>query len=121
YAEAEKRDAADEATRLSATRLHALIETLYATGLRVSELVSLPFSVARRSERFFTVRGKGGKDRVVPLSPKAKAALEDWADLRDTGKEQVESPFLFPADSESGYLPRQVFARDLKGLAARAG
>jgi integrase/recombinase XerD len=120
-AEAEKLEAPDDASRLAAIRMHALVETLYATGLRVSELVSLPVKVATREERYFNVRGKGGKDRIVPLSPKAKAALLDWAAIRNKRPDLADSPFLFPADSESGYLPRQVFARDLKSLAARAG
>lgn len=120
-AEAEKREATTDAARFMACRLHALVETLYATGLRVSELVSLPVTVALRNERFFTVRGKGGKDRIVPLSPKAKEALRDWIATRDKNPSWAESPYLFPADSESGYLPRQVFARELKALAARAG
>lgn len=120
-AEAEKLEAPDDASRLAAIRMHALVETLYATGLRVSELVSLPVKVATREERYFNVRGKGGKDRIVPLSPKAKAALLDWVAIRNKRPDLADSPFLFPADSESGYLPRQVFARDLKSLAARAG
>ena len=121
HAEAEKSAARDDATWTSACRLHALVETLYATGLRVSELVSLPVTVAMRDERFFAVRGKGGKDRIVPLSPKAKAALRDWVGARATLAEWADSPFLFPAASETGYLPRQVFARELKALAGRAG
>lgn len=120
-AEAEKIEANDDAARLAAIRLHALVETLYATGLRVSELVSLPVAVALRNERFFTVRGKGGKDRIVPLSPKAKEALREWIASRNTVPSCAESAFLFPADSESGHLSRQVFARELKALAARAG
>lgn len=106
--------------RPAALRLHALLEVLYATGLRVSELVSLPASVAARDERFFTVRGKGGKERLVPLSPKAREAMKKWLAARE-GAATAESPFLFPAGSGSGHLPRQVFARELKGLAARAG
>ncbi|MAW87960.1 MAG: tyrosine recombinase [Phyllobacteriaceae bacterium] len=106
----------------AALRLHALLEVLYATGLRVSELVALPVSVARRDERFFIVRGKGGKDRMVPLSAKARAAMAAWLAIRDANGEISGSRFLFPSPgSESGHLPRQVFARDLKALAARAG
>lgn len=102
-------------------RLHALVEVLYATGLRVSELVSLPVAVALRDERFFVVRGKGNKERMVPLSPKARVAMQAWLAARNKIPAFAESPFLFPAASESGYLARQVFARDLKALAARAG
>lgn len=104
---------------LAALRLHALLEVLYATGLRVSELVGLPTSVATRDDRFFTVRGKGNKERLVPLSPKARSAMKAWADARSA--RSPDSLFLFPADSESGHLSRQVFARELKALAARAG
>ncbi|MBT1157407.1 site-specific tyrosine recombinase XerD [Aminobacter anthyllidis] len=105
----------------AAARMHALVEVLYATGLRVSELVSLPLTVALRDERFFVVRGKGDKDRMVPLSAKAREAMRAWLDQRNRDPGQAESVFLFPASSEIGHLPRQVFARDLKGLAARAG
>lgn len=103
-------------------RVHALLEVLYATGLRVSELVALPVTVARRDERFFIVRGKGGKDRMVPLSPKARRAMAAWLAWRDARAGLAQSPFLFPSGSAAdGHLPRQVFARDLKALAARAG
>lgn len=107
--------------RHAALRLHALVETLYATGLRVSELVSLPVSVALRDERFFVVRGKGSKDRMVPLSGKAREALRAWLAERNSRPAMVDTPWLFPAASEAGHLPRQVFARELKGLAARVG
>jgi integrase/recombinase XerD len=106
---------------IAALRLHALVEVLYATGLRVSELVGLPVTVALRDERFFIVRGKGSKERMVPLSAKARAAMKAWLEARAKVPSMAESPFLFPAASDSGHLPRQVFARDLKGLAARAG
>ncbi|MET3790946.1 site-specific tyrosine recombinase XerD [Aquamicrobium terrae] len=106
---------------VAALRLHALVEVLYATGLRVSELVGLPVAVALRDERFFMVKGKGGKERMVPLSAKARAAMQAWLAARAKVPAFAESPFLFPAASASGYLARQVFARDLKGLAARAG
>ncbi|MBN9242025.1 MAG: site-specific tyrosine recombinase XerD [Mesorhizobium sp.] len=116
-------EAADptQADRFSALRLHALVEVLYATGLRVSELVGLPATVALRDDRFFMVRGKGGKERMVPLSAKARAAMQAWLGARTAMPAFAESPFLFPAGSDSGHLARQVFARDLKGLAARAG
>jgi len=107
--------------RTAALRLHALVEVLYATGLRVSELVGLPVTVALRDERFFIVRGKGDKERMVPLSGKARAAMKAWLSARAEIPSMADSPFLFPAASGSGHLPRQVFARDLKGLAARAG
>jgi integrase/recombinase XerD len=105
----------------AAKRMHALMEVLYATGLRVSELVSLPVTVALRDERFFVVRGKGNKERMVPLSQKAREAMRAWLAARSTRPALADSQYLFPSSSESGHLPRQVFARDLKGLAARAG
>ncbi|MGX5845826.1 site-specific tyrosine recombinase XerD [Mesorhizobium sp. PL10] len=107
--------------RLTALRLHALVEVLYATGLRVSELVGLPVTVAQRDDRFFMVRGKGDKERMVPLSAKAREAMRTWLTARATVPAFADSPFLFPAAGDSGFLSRQVFARDLKSLAARAG
>ena len=118
---AEEASTAPRETRIGAVRLHALVELLYATGLRVSELVSLPVTVALRDDRFFMVRGKGGKERMVPLSEKARQATRTWLSERNGKPALADSPWLFPADSDSGYLPRQVFARELKGLAARAG
>lgn len=102
-----------------ALRLHALTETLYASGLRVSELVALPANVARAAGRVLMVKGKGGRDRIVPLTEAAQSALAAWEKLRL--KQWPASPFLFPANGASGHLSRQVFARELKGLAARCG
>lgn len=109
------------AEQTAAVRLHALVEVLYATGMRVSELVSLPVTVALRDERFFIVRGKGDKERMVPLSGKAREAMKRWLAERNAKPVFADSRWLFPAHSDSGHLPRQVFARELKGLAARAG
>ena len=116
-----KDPALNDGDSLAALRLHALVEVLYATGLRVSELVGLPVTVALRDDRFFMVRGKGDKERMVPLSAKARMAMRAWLTARAARPALADSPFLFPAASDSGYLSRQVFARDLKGLAARAG
>jgi integrase/recombinase XerD len=117
-------EAADESLgkvpHLSAIRMQAMIELLYATGLRVSELVSLPVAVARRDERFFIVRGKGGKERMVPLNDAAKRAMADYLALRKAEK-PGESKWLFPSFGNSGHLTRQHFARDLKSLAVAAG
>ncbi len=110
------------AQKLRAARLYALVELLYATGLRVSELVALPKSAARTKEAFITVRGKGGRDRLVPLTPAAReavAAYRDW--VKAVAPALVESKWLFPSDAESGHLTRQAFARDLKALAAGVG
>ncbi len=105
----------------NAVRLHALLELLYATGMRVTELVGLPEKTIRSNQRFLLVRGKGAKERMVPLSVKAQNVLQVYVSLRDRVPEWQNSPWLFPARSETGFLARQVFARDLKSLAARAG
>jgi integrase/recombinase XerD len=107
----------DEALRR--IRFRALLELLYATGMRVSELVSLPYRVLAEDGRFLIIRGKGAKERMVPMSRPARLALEAWiAQIGDTAE---ESGFLFPANSSEGHLSRQVFARELKEVAARAG
>lgn len=117
-------DLAEEEARgepnLLTLRLHALVETLYATGLRVSELVSLPASAAQANRDHILVKGKGNKERIVPLSGKAKSALSAFLALRNKAPAFTNSPWLFPAASDSGHLARQVFARDLKALASRA-
>ena len=106
--------------RLAAARLSALLEIIYATGLRVSELVSLPRSAAQARGDFLSVCGKGRKERLVPLTEKSREAMRRYLDLLKT-VHLKPSPFLFPAESGSGYLARQVFARDLKRAAAFAG
>ena len=106
--------------RAAAARMSALLELLYATGLRVSELVALPAQVARSQDRLLQIKGKGGRERLVPLTQKARDALKRHMEFRSATK-QDQSKFLFPADSESGFLPRQVFARDLKDIAIAAG
>ena len=108
--------------RLAAARMACLIELLYASGLRVSELVALPRSVARSKAPLIPVRGKGDKDRLAPLSDRARAAIQRYrAALEEIAPGLAASPWLFPADSESGHLTRQAFARDLKTVAAAAG
>ena len=109
--------------RLRAARMTCLIEVLYATGLRVSELVSLPASAAEREARMLVVRGKGDKERLVPLNENAKQAMRDYLALRAAASPQAGagSKWLFPSFGQSGHLTRQHFARDLKALAAAAG
>jgi integrase/recombinase XerD len=108
--------------RLATARMACLIELLYASGLRVSELIALPRSVARTKEMLITVRGKGDKDRLAPLSGPARAAIKRYRALMDEiAPGLATSPWLFPSDSESGHLTRQAFARDLKSAAAAAG
>ncbi|MEI6572057.1 MAG: tyrosine recombinase [Alphaproteobacteria bacterium] len=108
-----------DSARLRAARLAALLELLYATGLRVSELVALPARVARMKDRLLAVRGKGGRERLVPLTERSKNAIARYLEL---GVDAIKvSPWLFPSDSESGHMTRQAFARDLKELASEAG
>ncbi|MAU95066.1 MAG: tyrosine recombinase [Fulvimarina sp.] len=109
------------AARLRAVRLAALVELLYATGLRVSELVALPRSVLRATGQAIIVRGKGGKERMVPIGEAAGDAMRRFAEVARGLKREGDDRFLFPAASEAGHLTRQAFARDLKALAARAG
>jgi len=105
--------------RLRALRLACLLEVLYATGLRVSELIALPAAAARRDQRMLVVRGKGDKERLVPLNEAAKHAMRDYlARLAERG---IESKWLFPSFGESGHLTRQHAARELKALAAATG
>ncbi len=108
------------AKRLRAARLYVLIEMLYASGLRISELVSLPKTAANTSGRFLTIIGKGNKERIVPLSDKCKTAIALYMSHMKAGYKGEASKFLFPASSASGHYARQVFARDLKELALRA-
>jgi integrase/recombinase XerD len=111
--------------RLRALRLHCLLEVLYATGLRVSELVALPLSAARSDARMIVVRGKGNKERLVPLNEASRRAMADYLAAmqapKPAGKSPAGSKWLFPSFGESGHLTRQHFARDLKELAASAG
>jgi integrase/recombinase XerD len=106
--------------RIAAHRLLALLELLYATGLRVSELVSLPASAGKGDRPFIAVRGKGGRERLVPLNGAARAALAEYRALR-AADGKPDAKWLFPADSAAGHVTRQAFARDLKAVAARAG
>lgn len=107
------------AERLRAARLHCLLELIYATGLRVSELVALPAAAARRDQRMIVVRGKGGRERLVPLNDAARRAMADYLALR--AEKDADSKWLFPSFGESGHLSRQHFARELKAVAAAAG
>ncbi|HEX2256996.1 MAG TPA: site-specific tyrosine recombinase XerD [Afifellaceae bacterium] len=118
--QAAERPDASPARRRAALRMRALIELLYATGLRVSELVSLPDAAARGSRPFILVRGKGGRERMVPLNEAARQAVADWRAARDAAGGKAGS-WLFPAAGASGHLTRQAFARELKGIAALAG
>jgi len=112
--------------RLRAMRLYCLLEVLYATGLRVSELVALPMSASRSDARMIVVRGKGNKERLVPLNESSRRAMADYLAATEAlkgskKKNSTGSKWLFPSFGESGHLTRQHFARDLKELAASAG
>jgi integrase/recombinase XerD len=104
-------------------RFALLIELLYGSGLRVSELVGLPLSALQRDRRILAVRGKGGKDRLVPISEPARRALDDYMTVRNAFSSPGKlSPFLFPSrDSRSGYLTRQRFGQLLKDRAVATG
>jgi integrase/recombinase XerD len=114
-----------DARHIRTLRMVCLLEVLYATGLRVSELVSLPISAARRDARMIVVRGKGDKERLVPLNESSRQAMADYlAAIEATHGPKTaakSSKWLFPSFGESGHLTRQHFARELKELAASAG
>ena len=122
--EAARTRARNPADRLRDT---ALFELLYATGLRVSELVGLPVAAARGDPRMILVRGKGQKERMVPLSTPARSAVTDWLAHRDAEEEEgrkVGSPasrYLFPGDGRDGHLTRQYFHGLVKDVAVLAG
>jgi tyrosine recombinase XerD len=103
-------------------RAAALLELLYATGLRVSELVGLPLAAVARDPAVLIVRGKGGKERMVPVGEPARQAVAEYRAVRDAflpgGR---PSPWLFPSDAAGGHLTRSGFAALLKDLAAAAG
>lgn len=107
--------------RLRAARLLCLLEVVYATGLRVSELVALPAAAARRDQRMLVVRGKGGKERLVPLNNQAKRAMAEYLELRGKAERGTESKWLFASFGEQGHLTRQHFARELKALGTACG
>jgi len=109
------------AERLRAMRLVCLLEVLYATGMRVTELVTLRAAAARRDQRVLMIRGKGGKERIVPLNDAARRAMSEYLALRREAGRSAQSQYLFPSFGESGHLTRQHFARDLKLLAGAAG
>ncbi len=104
-----------------------LMQLLYATGMRVSELVSLPLSSAKGDPRMLLIRGKGGKERMVPLSPPARAALRDWLKTREAMEDSARaagkapSAFLFPSRGKSGHLTRHAFYVLIKDLAVEGG
>jgi integrase/recombinase XerD len=103
-------------------RLSCILELLYASGLRISELVTLPVAVVRRDPRFLLITGKGGKERVVPLNEPGRVALGKYLECRDTFlPDSRPSRWLFPSRGRAGHLTRQRAGQLLKELAVRAG
>lgn len=114
--------AEEEATgdRPEAVRVLALLELLYGSGLRASELVSLPLAAVPRDAPFLTVTGKGGQQRMVPVSNRARQALSRWVALREAGGSGA-SRHLFPSRGAQGHLTRIRLFQLLRELAGRAG
>ncbi|WP_299785806.1 site-specific tyrosine recombinase XerD [uncultured Marivita sp.] len=114
-------------TQADKERNTCLMQLLYATGMRVSELVSLPLSSAKGDPRMLLIRGKGGKERMVPLSPPARAALRVWLKTREAMEDAARadgkpaSTFLFPSRGKSGHLTRHAFYVLIKDLAVEGG
>jgi integrase/recombinase XerD len=103
-------------------RLRCIIELLYAAGLRISELISLPLAAAQRDPRFLTVRGKGSKERLVPLGVPARRALTEYLACRDRFLSSSRGArWLFPSRGAAGHLTRQRCGQLLKELAIGAG
>ncbi|MBS0241106.1 MAG: site-specific tyrosine recombinase XerD [Proteobacteria bacterium] len=111
--------------RFRALRLNALLEVLYATGMRVSELVELPRSVLTGDDRILSIKGKGGRERIVPLNAAAREALNRYVNVGTAGDDDlapmVKTRFLFPSRGAEGHLTRQRLAQELKELAEEAG
>ena len=127
HADVEALLAAALASGKDSLRNICLMELLYATGMRVSELVELPVAAARGDPRMLLVRGKGGKERLVPLSTPARAALVTWLARRDQAEDvarlagKAVSRFLFPAREAGGHLSRQRFYLLIKQWALAGG
>jgi len=109
-----------EGGKLDGLRVHALVETLYATGLRVSELVTLPRRAVGPDTAMIMVKGKGGRERMVPLGNKARIAILAYLKVRDAGKDKT-SQYLFPSRGKEGHLTRRRVGQVMKNLALAAG
>lgn len=105
--------------RLKSMRLQCLVELLVATGLRVSELIALKLNAVKSESDFLTIKGKGGRERMVPVSRRAQAVLKDYVSVLKL-QNDTPSQWLFPSHGESGTLTRQHFALELKALARAA-
>lgn len=106
--------------KLESLRLHALMETLYATGFRISELVTLPRRAVGPDTAMIMVRGKGGRERMVPLGDKARLSIIAYLAALDA-KEKDQSPYLFPSRGKEGHLTRRRVGQLMKELAVAAG
>jgi integrase/recombinase XerD len=110
--------------RVRALRLYCLLELLYATGMRVSELVSLPRQVLEGDGRVLTIRGKGGRERLIPLNQSAREALDRYLNIGQNSSDgvsaMIRTRWLFPSKSDLGHLTRQRFAQELKEVALAA-
>ena len=111
-----------EGSDAEALRLVCILEVLYASGLRVSELVSLPLAAARSRDGFLLVMGKGRKERLAPLNAAARRAIAAYLKIRDEflPKGAKESRYLFPSRSSEGHLTRRRLHQMLKELAVKA-
>ncbi|MFZ4808437.1 MAG: site-specific tyrosine recombinase XerD [Hyphomicrobiaceae bacterium] len=111
--------------RARALRLHCLLEMLYATGMRVSELVSLPRAVLDGDRRVLTIRGKGGRERLVPLNETARDALDLYLTMGEQAEDglspMLHTRFLFPSRGAEGHVTRQHLGQELKDLALEVG
>jgi integrase/recombinase XerD len=109
--------------RFRALRLHALLETLYATGMRVTELVTLPRSVLAGDGQVLTIKGKGGRERLVPLNQTARAALDRYLNVgfQDGLAPMLTTKWLFASRGAEGHITRQRLGQELKALAEEAG
>ena len=121
---AAERQAGAEATRAGGLRLMAMLEMLYATGMRVSEMVALPLDAVSRRQPGITVTGKGGKERVVIMTEAGHQAVEAWLEERGKVPAWIASDYLFPATSKTspdGHLPRERAWADISDLGRQAG
>ncbi|MEZ5828914.1 MAG: site-specific tyrosine recombinase XerD [Hyphomicrobiales bacterium] len=112
---------ADGAARRRSLRLYALLETLYASGLRVSELIALPRNALDADDRVLTIKGKGGRERLVPLNEAARQALAAHLEALREIEGRSRSQWLFPTGDGGQHLTRQRFGQELKALALAAG
>jgi len=117
-------DALGRDSSVKGLRMRALMEILYAGGLRVSELVTLKTAAAGRRDECLMIKGKGGRERLVPLTGAARQAIKDWLKVREDTVPKGHSKagaYLFPSRGKAGHLTRERFAQMLKELAVKAG